>query len=178
MASGLVDGGVDQRNCNFISREQADGLRKGFAKHDDVLLSHKGTIGRASILSTKHDYVMLTPQVTYYRILDGETLFNRYLYYFFQSPVFQREIGDIAGAGSTRAYIGILKQLTLHVSFPSLEEQKRLASFFDRLVAKTQALEIGYQQKIDALTELKQSILQKAFAGELTADMNHEELVN
>jgi type I restriction enzyme S subunit len=33
-----------------------------------------------------------------------------------------------------------------------------------------QRLESIYQQKLTALTELKQSLLQKAFSGELTAD--------
>jgi type I restriction enzyme S subunit len=38
------------------------------------LLSHKGTIGRVAILDTQEEYVVLTPQVTYYRVLDAKTL--------------------------------------------------------------------------------------------------------
>ena len=55
MASDLIGGVVDQATCNFLSREQADGLRKGFAVDGDILLSHKGTIGRTAILSTDLD---------------------------------------------------------------------------------------------------------------------------
>jgi len=44
MASDLIQGSVDQENCNFLSPRQASSLRTGFAKHEDVLLSHKGTI--------------------------------------------------------------------------------------------------------------------------------------
>ena len=62
MASDLKNGLVDQKNCNFISAKQANTLRKGFAKHQDVLLSHKGTIGRTAILSCEKEYVVLTPQ--------------------------------------------------------------------------------------------------------------------
>jgi type I restriction enzyme S subunit len=170
MASDLKDGEVDQSECNFISREQGDSLRKGFAKNADVLLSHKGTIGRVAVLKTEHDYVMLTPQVTYYRITDQGILNNRYLYYFFQSPEYQREMREIAGSGSTRAYIGITKQLDLHISYPSIEVQIELSSTFDILVVETQRLEAIYKQKLSALAELKQSILQKAFSGELTGD--------
>ena len=46
MANNLVDGTVDIDNCKFIRKEQADRLRVGFAKPGDVLLSHKGTVGR------------------------------------------------------------------------------------------------------------------------------------
>jgi type I restriction enzyme S subunit len=39
----------------------------------------------------------------------------------------------------------------------------------DALSAEAEHLEANYQQKLDSLAELKQAILQKAFAGELTA---------
>ena len=168
MASDLKDGVVDQENCNFISREQADSLRKGFAKDGDVLLSHKGTIGRVAILRTDHEYVVLTPQITYYRIVDSRTLLNRFLYYAFQDPRFITIINEIAGAGSTRAYIGITKQHELPVSFPLLNEQKRIATQLDSLFAETQRLESIYQRKVAALDELKKSLLHQAFTGELT----------
>ena len=121
---------------------------------------------------------MLTPQVTYYRIVDRDVLYNRYLYYFFQSPCFQAEMGRIAGAGSTRAYIGITKQLELQVLYPSIEVQVRLSETFDMLKTETQHLEAIYQQKLTALTELKQSILQKAFDGELTEAAAQQEAAN
>ncbi len=178
MASDLMNGEVDQTQCNFISEEQAGNLQKGFSIDGDVLLSHKGTIGRVAVLSTQHDYVMLTPQVTYYRIVDKDVLTNRYLYYYFQSPTFQNEIGRIAGIGSTRAYIGITRQLDLHISYPSYKNQLKLVANFDALVAKTQQLENIYKQKLMALAELKQSILQKVFTGGLTSDVASKQVVN
>ncbi|MFC1734783.1 restriction endonuclease subunit S [Candidatus Hydrogenedentota bacterium] len=50
------------------------------------------------------------------------------------------------------------------------EKQKRVVSRLDDLSCRCDRLESIYQQKLDALAELKQSILHKAFAGELTAD--------
>ncbi|MEL6811539.1 MAG: restriction endonuclease subunit S [Bacteroidota bacterium] len=171
MASHLVDGEVNQNTCHFISREQADSLRKGFALDGDILLSHKGTIGRVAILNTDFDYVMLTPQVTYYRILDHKKMVNQYLYYYLKSPNFQNPMNEIAGIGSTRAYIGITKQQSLKVRYPkSLEKQRQIASILDELSISTTNLISSYSAKISALQELKRSILQKAFAGELTSE--------
>ena len=167
MASDLKDGSVDCENCNFISRKQADTLRKGFAKHGDVLISHKGTIGRAAVLDTELDYVMLTPQVTYYRVKEHTTLMAKYIYTFFKSPEFLRQLNDIAGAGSTRAYIGITKQLELPFRFPPLPTQQAIVEKLDALSEETKRLEAIYERKKTALAELKQSLLQKAFAGEL-----------
>jgi type I restriction enzyme S subunit len=61
MATDIHDGVVDYKSCNFISRKQADGLRKGFAMNGDVLLTHKATIGRTAIVDY-HDtpYIITT----------------------------------------------------------------------------------------------------------------------
>lgn len=55
------------------------------------------------------------------------------------------------------------------IPFPPLDHQVKIVSTIDALTDETQRLESIYQQKLAALAELKQSILQKAFAGELTA---------
>lgn len=59
-----------------------------------------------------------------------------------------------------------LKDVVLH--FPeSITKQQTIVRKLDALRAETQKLEALYQKKIDYLGELKKSILQKAFAGEL-----------
>lgn len=47
-------------------------------------------------------------------------------------------------------------------------EQQSILNKLDFFSAQTQALETHYRQKLTALEELKKSILQKAFAGELS----------
>ncbi|MFN8807688.1 MAG: restriction endonuclease subunit S [Bacteroidota bacterium] len=62
-----------------------------------------------------------------------------------------------------------LKDVVL--SFPkSKEAQQTIVRKLDALRAETQKLEAVYQKKIDDLEELKKSILQKAFAGELKTE--------
>lgn len=51
--------------------------------------------------------------------------------------------------------------------FPPLKEQQAIVRQLDALRTETQKLEGVYQKKIEDLEELKKSILQKAFAGEL-----------
>jgi type I restriction enzyme, S subunit len=167
MARDLQNGLVDTENCIFISRKLADSLRVGFAKDGDVLISHKGTIGRSAIVSTQDDYIMLTPQVSAYRVKDASKLFNRFIRYQFMSPSFQREMISGAADGSTRAYIGITKQLSLRLRFPILAEQKRIAAELDILDPETQHLASLYERKLAALKALKKSLLHQAFAGNL-----------
>ena len=134
MASDLVGGGIDTVNCSFITIEQAKSLRKGFAKRGDVLLSHKATLGRTAMVGEiPGDFVILTPQVTYYRAKDPTRLSNRYLKFYFDSEFFQQVLRSWAGAGSTRAYIGITDQLRLPIVLPPLPEQRAIAHILGTL---------------------------------------------
>lgn len=134
MASDMKDGRVDTQSCAFISSIQAKSLRKGFARAGDVLLSHKATIGRTALVEkTSHEYLVLTPQVTYYRVIDSRKINNRYLKYYFDSAPFQQVLSSWAGAGSTRAYIGITAQRKLPVVLPPIEVQNDIAAMVGTL---------------------------------------------
>lgn len=129
MASDMKNGKVDTRNCKFISEDQARGLRKGFAKEGDVLLSHKATIGRTAIVdSIDTDFIVLTPQVTYYRIKNLGVINPKYLKYYFDSVKFQSLFEQWAGGGSTRLYLGITGQMKLPIELPDIKTQNSIAS--------------------------------------------------
>lgn len=129
MASDLKNGKVDLEGCSFISEKQARGLAKGFSKSGDVLISHKATIGRTAIVQENdYPFIMLTPQVTYYRVKDESRLNRRFLKYYFDSRVFKDVFEAWAGAGSTRAYLGITAQKKLPILVPPINIQNDIAS--------------------------------------------------
>jgi type I restriction enzyme, S subunit len=142
MASDLRNGRVDYAGCAKITERQAEGLRKGFARNGDVLLTHKATIGETAIVKyDAHPYVMLTPQVTYYRVRNQDALCNRYLKHYFDSSLLQQTLHMLAGSGSTRAYLGITEQQRLPVIVPPPEKQRKIAailSAYDDLIANNQ----------------------------------------
>ena len=141
MASDINEGKVDLESCKFITEQQASSLRKGFAKAGDVLLTHKASLGRTALVPRLDtDYIMLTPQVTYYRIKDKARLLNSYLKYYFDSPFFQDTLINHGDAGSTRAYIGITAQHELPIILPPLPEQKAIASVLSSLDDKIDLL--------------------------------------
>ena len=132
MANNIVDGKVDLVNCSFITEERANKLDKGFARDNDVLITHKGTIGRTAVLRTDYDFVMLTPQVASYRVKDGLT--SDYLCGYFNTDYFQNDMKTLASAGgSTRAYAGITAQLQLKLIIPPIDLQNQFAAFVQRI---------------------------------------------
>ena len=74
------------------------------------------------------------------------------------------------GTGATFPNVSgeILKNLLIPI--PPLQAQKEIVLKLEALSAKTNKLEVLYMQKIADLDELKKSILQKAFAGELKTE--------
>jgi type I restriction enzyme S subunit len=57
---------------------------------------------------------------------------------------------------------------TIQICFPkSLKIQQTIVKKLDVLIAETKKLEVIYEQKLKDLEELKKSVLQKAFSGEL-----------
>jgi type I restriction enzyme S subunit len=143
MASDLQHGKINYNSCKFISKKQAKRLRKGFSINGDILITHKATIGRTAIVkNTPTDFIILTPQVTYYRVLNEEKLNRIFLKYYFDSVKFQDLIHSWAGGGSTRLYIGITAQLKLPIKFPSIRTQNRIASI---LSAFDEKIEVNRQ---------------------------------
>lgn len=137
MASDLTSSKIDLEKCVFITSEQAKSLRKGVAKEGDVLLSHKGTIGRVSILSgLKSEFAILTPQITRYRIRDKSKLLPEFLKYYFKNKNFQKILSSWSGAGSTRPYLSITSQRDLPIKLFDITFQKKVIKIISSLEEK------------------------------------------
>jgi len=69
--------------------------------------------------------------------------------------------------GATLPRANMNAVLEFKINLPPLKAQRVIVQKFDALFSETKKLENIYQQKIKELEELKKSILQKAFSGEL-----------
>ena len=157
MANDLVNGKIDYKKCAHITEAQARQLKKGFAHPGDVLLTNKATIGRTALVGNEYDTIVLTPQITYYRVKKG--ISNRYLKAYFDSKEFQELLSNWAGSGSTRAYLGITAQRKLPILLPSIDIQNKIASYCESIDGK-----ITVNSMInDNLSDVLQTIYQGQF---------------
>ena len=146
----------------YISQEIYDEFRAkySFPKKGDVLISASGTIGRR----VRYDGEPAFFQDSNIVWIDNDEsqVLNDYLYVFYEFCDWQPS----KGATIARLYNSNLT--SIKIVFPkSLEEQKNILKKINLLSLETKKLEAIYQQKINDLEELKKSILQKAFSGEL-----------
>ena len=155
MAKDIQGGRLNTIDCVFITRRQADRLRIGFAKPGDILLSHKGTVGAVALVPEGYDYVMLTPQVTYYRVNKDGCVDRYYLAQVFQGPEFQARIARLSNQ-STRNYIGITEQKRLTIPVRSLSEQRKIAKIlrtWDEAIEKLDAICNAKNQRFFSVTQ-------------------------
>ena len=126
MANDIREGQLCLESCKRITDAQASRLRIGFAKPGDILLTHKGSVGLTAVVpDSAGEFVMLTPQVTYYRVRDSSQLRPNFLLAAFSSESFQRVLLNRAKQ-STRDYIGILAQRELPITVPDLSIQDQI----------------------------------------------------
>lgn len=159
-AADITDDNLDLKNCKFISLEKAKSLKKGFSKTGDVLLTHKATIGRTAIVpEMKYDFIVLSPQVTYYRIIKRDKLDPYYLKDYFNSYHFQAMFKNWAGSGSTRSYLGITAQKKLLLQLQSIAVQKEIVQIVNPI---RKNIEIN-SKIINNLEELAQTLFKHWF---------------
>lgn len=95
----------------------------------------------------------------------NESIDLKFLEFYFRGGI------DISKAitGAAQPQITRTNLETLEIHFPKdVFEQRRIATVSTHLLEAVERLEAIIDDKLAALTELKQSLLQKAFAGELT----------
>lgn len=166
MAKDLVNGRINLADCHKITWHQYQSLKIGFAHPGDVLLSHKGTIGSIAMVPSSLQHVMLTPQVTYYRVFQGEQLLGKFLFWFFHSPLFQQKL-EVLSAQSTRSYIGITLQKTLSILIPPTDEQNRIIKILSTHITRIRTEE-AYLNKLKLQ---KQGLMQDLLTGRVRVEV-------
>jgi type I restriction enzyme S subunit len=146
----------------FISKEIYNEFRSkySFPKNGDILISASGTIGRR----VRYDGEPAFFQDSNIVWIDNDEsqVLNDYLYVFYEFCDWQPS----KGATIARLYNSNLT--SIKIVFPkSLEEQKNILKKINLISVETKKLEAIYNQKLNDLDELKKSVLQKAFSGEL-----------
>lgn len=163
----IQNGKLDWNNLKYSN--DADEIEKYSLKVGDVLFNRTNSaehVGKAAIYDGKKPSIFAGYLIRIHRKKD--LLDSRFLNYYLNS-VFARNYGKTVMSQSVnQANINGTKLKQYPISIPSLNEQKILSNKIRTLDLEIIKLKDVYINKLDVLEELKQSILQKAFNGELT----------
>ena len=163
----------------FISKQKHEQLRNGTLERDDLIITTRGTLGHIASYdkNVPFDVVRINSGMLILR-KTKQNLLNEFMMLLLASPKFQRIIEEQrTGSAQPQLPAKILKEF--EIELPSLDEQKlivqKVESYFE-LIEKTEETVQSAQKRVNLLT---QSILAKAFSGELTAEWReqHQELI-
>ena len=160
------NGTIDLTNLRYVSAEVQRQIKAYVIRSEDLYISIAGTIGRTGIVPRELDGAQLTENAC--RLVFKPGISNRFIYYFTKTRAF-REQAAVNTRTAAQPKLALSRLATVMLRLPEFAEQERWADEFDALSEYVAQVEAIYRQKLTSLGNLKQAILQKAFAGELAA---------
>lgn len=142
-----------------ITKEGA--LNSRFVDVNDFILSNSMSYGKPYIMKTQgyiHDgwFVLRLPQ----------NIDTEFFWYLLSSQYTMNQFISLAAGAIVKNISGDLVKKTV-LPIPPLRHQKLIVQKLNLISTETKKLETIYQHKLNDLEELKKSVLQKAFKGEL-----------
>ncbi|WP_026001957.1 restriction endonuclease subunit S [Vreelandella stevensii] len=152
----------------FISKEKDEILRKGRLTRGDLVITTRGTLGHVASFdeSVPFEIVRINSGMLILRKKQPDYS-NDYFKILIASPLFRKFINDQStGSAQPQLPAKILKGFILPI--PSPEEQTEIVRRVDQLFAHADRIEQQVNNALARVNSLTQSILAKAFRGELT----------
>jgi type I restriction enzyme S subunit len=141
-------------------------------KNDDILLCKDGAgIGKLAIIKNLKEPATINSSLLLIRA--GKFFVPEYLYYYLSGPNMQNIVQErMTGSAVPHLFQRDVKEFILEV--PPLPEQAEIVRRVEQLFAYADAIEKQVNSALSRVNNLTQSILAKAFRGELTAQWRAE----
>lgn len=165
-ARNIRDGYISTENVDFIGEEEFNRIRKRCDPNSgDILISCSGSVGRISLVDKDDTYAMVR-SAAQVRVLN-DFIDSQFLMFALQSPMIQKNIAESSkSTAQSNLFLGPIKGLG--IPLPPLAEQTEIVRRVDQLFAYTDTIERQVNSALEHVNQLTQSILAKAFRGELT----------
>jgi type I restriction enzyme S subunit len=159
------DGSINFEKARHVSYKVLEEHNQRYQlKKGDFIFGKIGTLGKATALPMGIDYTLSANIILIQP--DIEEVVAKYLMFFLQSPITLKEVAKQSNSTSQSAF-GIKKMRSFSALFPPLQEQQKIVKKVETLFALADSLEAKVNQAQKQVDRLTQSILAKAFRGEL-----------
>ncbi|EPY7244512.1 4'-phosphopantetheinyl transferase [Klebsiella pneumoniae] len=164
-------------DCSFsryyITEEKFHEMSKFEVHSGDFLISGAGSIGKITLVPEGCEKGIINQALLRVRI-NNEIYDKKFFLTLFRSPMFQKVIIENS-TGSAMQNLKSVKELKqIPVPLPCLSEQHEIVRRVEQLFAWADTIEKQVNNALNRVNSLTQSILAKAFRGELTAQWRAE----
>ena len=148
---------ISENAYNFMSKSKVLG--------NEIIMSKIGNAGKVYLMPEIDRPTSLAMNLFLIR-LDENKAIPEFVFHFLKSKRGESQIKKRV-KGATTKTITKDNVRNIIISYPSIETQKGTVKKLDVLASEVKKLEVIYTQKIADLEEMKKSVLQKAFSGQL-----------
>ena len=153
----------------FITKDKDSELRSGKLERGDIVLTTRGTLGNVALFDDeiRFENIRINSGMLILRIKDHKELNQKYLMNFINSPIFFDQLkSKQSGTAQPQIPANILKEII--ISFPQdIEEQKDIVKQIESRLSVCDSIEQNIAAGLEKAEALRQSILKKAFEGNL-----------
>ncbi|MDD3190495.1 MAG: restriction endonuclease subunit S [Candidatus Pacebacteria bacterium] len=162
-SKNLKRNGLNFDNIKYISEKDYQKINdRSKVDKGDILFAMIGTIGSPIVVEIDPDFAI--KNVALFKVPKNQS--NYFLRYYLDSKIVFDKMAK-ESKGTTQKFVGLGYLRDFKISLPAFSEQKAIVKKLDALFEETKKLEEIYKKEIADLEELKKSVLQKAFRGEL-----------
>ncbi len=158
----------------FISKEKYKELNAFKAGPGDLLISCSGTLGKIIELPPDTSEGIINQALLKIR-LNSEKILNSFFINWFNSNQTQKLILDNVRGAAIQNIASVKELKKIPINLPSLSEQQRIVEEIEKRFTVADELEKTINEGLEKADKLKQSILKKAFSGQLVPQDPNDE---
>jgi type I restriction enzyme S subunit len=163
-----------QLDLKFVDQDKFAELRAHTALPNDILITKMGDPpGDCAIYPTTAPEAVITADCLKFRVWD-KFVDRRFYAYCIESTLVRKQLGLLT-RGVAQKKISVERFKTLVLPFPVLEEQSEIASRLESITSGIELAVSTIDQELAKSVALRQSILQKAFSGQLVPQDPNDE---
>ncbi|WP_086932005.1 restriction endonuclease subunit S [Agarilytica rhodophyticola] len=157
-----------------ISLSKANELDGYDLKPGDILISRSGTVGETCVVPENIGNARFSTNIMRLSFFPGSINSMYFRFLFLGSRVVLKQVNELC-KGSTRLFLNQKILSSIRYPIPPIEEQKEIVRRVESLFAMADTIEKQYHQAKQRIDRLTQSILAKAFRGELVPQDPNDE---
>lgn len=177
-AGSVKDGAIQKDRISYITKERYDLLSRGKFHPGDVLFCLRGSIGKCGIVDETFEGGAIASSLVIVRPKDDRgkpRILPELIHSYFRSELCARMIESFAG-GAAQPNLGAKDLAKFEITVPPKDEQQEIVDRLREFRRETARLQRIFRRKLNALEELKNSVLRKAFAGDFATEFAEQEV--
>lgn len=168
-ARNVQNGYLSLSNVDYVPEDEYLRIKNRCnPEYKDILISCSGTVGRVSMVPENLQFVMVRSAALVK--FQSNTQISKFIEFVLRSNFGQSQILNLQKS-TAQANLFLAPIGRIIVPLPSLEEIQQIVSRVESLFAKADAIEEKYKNLKTKIETLPQTILHKAFKGELSEQL-------